>query len=98
MPRDLDGQERPTTSTKGSSEADRTDDQADDAGKFVIVGQDHGESDEAGEARTLRSLHPYTRPLTVSDLESCVALENAAFDVKEERCSPEKVSPLSNVT
>ena len=36
------------------------------------------------------------RPLTVSDLDSCVALENAAYENPQERCSPEKVSPFSN--
>ncbi len=38
------------------------------------------------------NLHPYTRPLTISDLESCVALENAAFTNPEERATREKVS------
>ncbi|KAK9424314.1 hypothetical protein SUNI508_13725 [Seiridium unicorne] len=33
---------------------------------------------------------PNVRPLTVSDVESCVALENAAFPNPEHRCSPEK--------
>lgn len=35
---------------------------------------------------------PNIRPLTVSDLDSCVALENAAFADPEHRCSREKVS------
>lgn len=35
---------------------------------------------------------PNTRPLTVSDLDSCVALENAAFTNPEHQCSREKVS------
>ncbi|KAI1457578.1 acyl-CoA N-acyltransferase [Annulohypoxylon moriforme] len=34
--------------------------------------------------------HPNVRPLTVSDLESCVALENAAFEDPEHRCTREK--------
>lgn len=38
------------------------------------------------------NLHPYTRPLTISDLESCVALENAAFSNPIERATREKVS------
>ncbi|KAI0132330.1 hypothetical protein BJ170DRAFT_242931 [Xylariales sp. AK1849] len=33
---------------------------------------------------------PNIRPLTVSDLDSCVALENAAFISPQHRCSPEK--------
>jgi hypothetical protein len=35
---------------------------------------------------------PNIRPLTVSDLESCVALENSAFTDPNHRCSREKVS------
>ncbi|KAI1386186.1 uncharacterized protein F4822DRAFT_307701 [Hypoxylon trugodes] len=34
--------------------------------------------------------HPNVRPLTVSDLESCVALEDAAFANPEHRCTREK--------
>jgi hypothetical protein len=34
---------------------------------------------------------PNIRPLTVSDLDSCVALENAAFSNPSHRCSREKV-------
>ncbi|KAI1205686.1 acyl-CoA N-acyltransferase [Annulohypoxylon truncatum] len=34
--------------------------------------------------------HPNIRPLTVSDLESCVALEDAAFENPAHRCSREK--------
>ncbi|KAI2636901.1 hypothetical protein GGS26DRAFT_588447 [Hypomontagnella submonticulosa] len=33
---------------------------------------------------------PNVRPLTISDLESCVALENAAFTNPEHRCTREK--------
>lgn len=36
-------------------------------------------------------LHPYTSLLTISDLDSCVALENAAFLTDQERASREKV-------
>ncbi|KFY14158.1 hypothetical protein V492_02818 [Pseudogymnoascus sp. VKM F-4246] len=67
-------------------------DYADDANsRFVIINDgDAGQQGEGeGQARTLRSLHPYTRPLTISDLDSCIALENAAFD-ENERCSPDK--------
>ncbi|KAI0150450.1 hypothetical protein GGR57DRAFT_504448 [Xylariaceae sp. FL1272] len=34
---------------------------------------------------------PNIRPLTISDLESCVALENAAFRNPQHRCSSEKL-------
>lgn len=42
------------------------------------------------EIRTKNDLHPYVQTLSLADLESCVALENAAFP-EEERCSREKV-------
>ena len=42
------------------------------------------------------NLHPYTRPLTISDLESVVALENAAFPDPNERATREKVSQRCN--
>ena len=35
-------------------------------------------------------MHPYVQTLSISNLESCVALENAVFP-EEERCSREKV-------
>ena len=39
------------------------------------------------------SLHPYVQTLSISNLESCVALENAVFP-EQERCSREKVNGL----
>lgn len=36
-------------------------------------------------------LHPYTRPLTLVDAESCVVLENAAYSNPQDRASREKV-------
>lgn len=36
-------------------------------------------------------LHPYVQTLSISNLESCVALENAVFP-EHERCSREKVA------
>ena len=38
-------------------------------------------------------LHPYTQTLTLSDVESCVILEEAAFP-PQERATREKVSQL----
>ncbi|KAB8235155.1 hypothetical protein ETB97_003847 [Aspergillus alliaceus] len=37
----------------------------------------------------LDGLNPFTRPLTPSDIQSCVTVENAAF-IEQERCSEEK--------
>lgn len=51
---------------------------------------------KAGESRIQQLLPvpflPNIRPLTISDLESCVALENASFSHPEHRCTREKVS------
>jgi hypothetical protein len=52
--------------------------------EFVIIPQDQ-------QYKGPINLHPYTRPLTISDLESVVALENAAFPNPEERATREKV-------
>lgn len=41
--------------------------------------------------KVLSDLHPYVQTLSVSNLDSCVALENATF-AEEERCSREKVN------
>jgi hypothetical protein len=54
--------------------------------EFVIVPQDQ-------QYKGPSNLHPYTRPLTISDLESVVALENAAFPDPRDRATREKVSP-----
>ena len=41
------------------------------------------------------NIHPYVQTLSISNLESCVALENAIF-LEQERCSREKVDkPLT---
>lgn len=66
--------------------------------EFTIHRQE-GEPMTAQHPRTSRAkvgethhLHPYVQTLSLSDLESCVALENAVFP-EEERCSREKVAP-----
>lgn len=63
--------------------------------EFVIVPEEQ-------QQRGPPNLHPYTRPLTISDWESSVAIDAAAFINPEERASKEKVSlviyPLALVT
>lgn len=69
-------------------------------------GQEHDESEQATTADHQRAfvivpehqrpkgpakLHPYTRPLTISDIDSVVALENAAFEDPQERATREKL-------
>ena len=55
--------------------------------QFVIVPQSQ-------QTSTPMNLHPYTRPLTILDLEAVVALENAAFPNEHERATRDKVSRL----
>ncbi|OBT57345.1 hypothetical protein VE04_02522 [Pseudogymnoascus sp. 24MN13] len=64
-------------------------DYSDDANNRFFITNNADDGQQAEDLRSLRSLHPYTRPLTVSDLDSCIALENAAFN-ENERCSPDK--------
>jgi hypothetical protein len=57
--------------------------------EFVIIAQDQ---EYKGPTNLQpKKLHPYTRPLTISDLDSVVALENAAFPNPDERATREKV-------
>ena len=68
--------------------------------EFTIHRQEaSGKQTSAQQLRTNRAkinqrndLHPYVQTLSLSNLESCVALENAVFP-EEERCSREKVGP-----
>ncbi len=98
MPRDLE-QEKPAppvtlTESPNSVTTERTEspDQQEEAPptpdrqrQFVII-------PEHQQVKAPTNLHPYTRPLTVSDLDSCIALENIAFTNPEERATKEKVS------
>lgn len=70
--------------------------------EFTIHRQE-GKRTTAQQLRTNRAkiserndLHPYVQTLSLSHLDSCVALENAVFS-EEERCSREKVGPLEAV-
>ena len=56
--------------------------------QFIIIPEEHQRKAPPSNL----NLHPYTRPLTISDLDSCVALENAAFTNPEERATREKAS------
>lgn len=54
--------------------------------------------DELGQSNARRDpLHPYTQTLSLSDIESCIRLEDAAFP-SQERCTREKVSLRSQNT
>lgn len=54
----------------------------------------HSSAEEATSGNARRNeLHPYVQTLSIADLESCVQLEEAAFQ-PQERASKEKVSLL----
>lgn len=83
-----------------ASESSSTATGLDGYNEFTIHRQEgSGKQTSAQQLRTNRAkinqrndLHPYVQTLSLSNLESCVALENAVFP-EEERCSREKVGP-----
>jgi len=92
MPRDLEA-EKPapavTLSESPSNVSDVPNKAEDEPPKehqreFVIIPQDQ-------QYKGPTNLHPYTRPLTISDLDSVLALENAAFPDPSERATREKL-------
>lgn len=86
MPRELRLDEKPVALTESPHSTE--DGQQNNVQVILAESQ---EAQPSGKTDSVDKLHPYTRLLTISDLESCVALENAAFDAKE-RCSRNKVS------
>lgn len=68
----------PNISDEGSPSVDRQ-------RQFVIIPEDQQVMATGGGR-----IHPYTRPLTIYDIDSCVALENAAFKNPAERATREK--------
>lgn len=67
------------------------DDQQEVQKSFVIIPEDQQIRNFQMYPNSHRDIHPYTRPLTISDLESVLTLENAAFSDPNERASREKV-------
>jgi hypothetical protein len=55
--------------------------------EFVIIHEDQLPQRGVGGS----NLHPYVRPLTISDVEAAVVVENVAFTNPEERATREKV-------
>ncbi|MCJ1411150.1 hypothetical protein MMC19_005238 [Ptychographa xylographoides] len=84
--------ESPESKTPWNSTAG--DQEASPGTQFTIV-RDESDDREMQMSNKLRTgdqknhLHPYVQILSISDLEACVALENAAFP-ENERCSREK--------
>ncbi|EDN96423.1 hypothetical protein SS1G_01349 [Sclerotinia sclerotiorum 1980 UF-70] len=58
---------------------------------FVLIPEHQQIKDFEMYSNSHRDIHPYTRPLTISDLESVLTLENTAFTDPNERASREKV-------
>lgn len=88
MPRDLGLDEGPVALSESPNSTDETEEQQSN-GEFIML-TDH-QVNSSRRQDSIGYLHPYTRLLTISDLESCVALENAAFPIEQERASREKV-------
>jgi hypothetical protein len=97
MPRDLEDERVQLTQSpdkfSGSGSSTGSDSIADEGEgmfstfprEFVIIPEDQQQHNRGP------NMHPYTRPLTVSDVDSCVAVENSAFTTPEERATKEKV-------
>lgn len=60
------------------------DQQRESSRSFTIIPSDQ-------QYQPTANLHPLVRPLTISDLESVVALENSAFTDEADRATREKV-------
>ncbi|KAI1412173.1 acyl-CoA N-acyltransferase [Hypoxylon sp. FL1857] len=74
---------------------DLPDDDVDEAKETSSYGARRGSGGADGKFGRLREVlpfafHPNVRPLSINDLESCVALENAAFENPGHRCTREK--------
>jgi len=69
----------------------QSDDQQEGQRSFVIIPEDQQIKNFHMYPNSHRDIHPYTRPLTVSDLESVLVLENTAFPDPNERASREKL-------
>ena len=54
--------------------------------------RDEMEVELSQRLKTNDDLHPHVQVLSISDLDACVALENACFP-EHERCTKEKVQP-----
>jgi len=85
MPRDPEQEERPAPLlTESPNSVDQQPSmEMEQRRDFVMI-------PKSQQSKGPSNLHPYMRPLTISDLDSCVALENAAFPVEQERCTREK--------
>lgn len=101
MPRDLTSPEaksEPLLTASPDSQTSAGDTKAidqDGYSEFTIHGgsyRSNTTSEQLGaDKKNLSDLHPHVQTLSLSDVDICVALENATFP-EPERCSREKVS------
>ncbi|KAI0828085.1 acyl-CoA N-acyltransferase [Hypoxylon sp. FL0890] len=97
-PREVAREAAAAASAAGGSAVDDSedlpDDDVDEAKETSSYGARRGSNGDGKFSRIREILpfafHPNVRPLSISDLESCVALENAAFENPEHRCTREK--------
>ena len=82
-------EDKPPQLTASPKEADQQDTPIDQNAASQVILHPNPPQDDP---KSLMNLYPSTRLLTISDLESCVALENDAFKNPQERCTREKVS------
>jgi len=93
-----------TANDCGPGDDDAVDESGEADGDFVMLQKNLSQKKRAAQGCSDSRIHkilpfpflPNIRPLTPSDLESVVALENAAFHNPEFRASPEKV-PLAPI-
>ncbi|KAI8624495.1 hypothetical protein F5Y19DRAFT_480515 [Xylariaceae sp. FL1651] len=97
--KDKDGDKVPWSSTTNvATSDDAVDDTEDLPDDFVHVQKTISGERRRRQSKQIRGMQdllpfpfsPLIRPLTISDLESCVALENASFSNHAHRCSREK--------
>jgi hypothetical protein len=89
MSHDLGLEEGPVTLSESPHPTEGSEEQQ-ISGQFIMFTDNQERASR--HSISIGKLHPYTRLLTISDLESCVALENAAFPIEQERASRDKVS------
>ena len=101
MPRDLFSSASPGMVASPESKTPKTDSEDenakrdDDYNEFTIHRDERQLSiqmlrDSRAKSDERNELHPYVQTLSLSNLESCVSLEDAIFP-PEERCTKEKV-------
>jgi hypothetical protein len=93
MPRDLEAIAKEDT-LQGMAPITKSPETMEDKDKMTLIDMDDEEAminalSQRNEKRD--ELHPYTQTLSLTDVESCVQLEEATFP-PHERCTREKVS------